>query len=123
MRIIIIEMYVEFDSDHTVESAYKKLIKQSAYGDSEVISSIKNEQIVFKGGRNYSVGVLVTLLVVGVLLFLIGLVIAAIYYWTRPYKKIIIELEPKGEGSSIIIESEHKIDNDVIREIKRLLIS
>ena len=46
-------MYVEFDSDHTVESAYKKLIKQSAYGDSEVISSIKNEQIVFKGGRNY----------------------------------------------------------------------
>ena len=60
---------------------------------------------------------------VGVLLFLIGLVIAAIYYWTRPYKKIIIELEPKGEGSSIIIESEHKIDNDVIREIKRLLIS
>ena len=40
-------MYVEFDSDHTVESAYKKLIKQSAYGDS-VISSIKNEQIVFK---------------------------------------------------------------------------
>ena len=113
-------MYVEFD--HTVE-AYKKLIKQSAYGDSEVISSIKNEQIVFKGGRNYSVGVLVTLLVVGVLLFLIGLVIAAIYYWTRPYKKIIIELEPKGEGSSIIIESEHKIDNDVIREIKRLLIS
>ena len=116
-------MYVEFDSDHTVESAYKKLIKQSAYGDSEVISSIKNEQIVFKGGRNYSVGVLVTLLVVGVLLFLIGLVIAAIYYWTRPYKKIIIELEPKGEGSSIIIESEHKIDNDVIREIKRLLIS
>ena len=81
----------------------------------------KNEQIVFKGGRNYSVGVLVTLLVVGVLLFLIGLVIAAIYYWTRPYKKIIIELEPKGEGSSIIIESEHKIDNDVIREIKRLL--
>ena len=56
-------MYVEFDSDHTVESAYKKLIKQSAYGDSEVISSIKNEQIVFKGGRNYSVGVLVTLLI------------------------------------------------------------
>ena len=100
-----------------------KSYKTISYGDSEVISSIKNEQIVFKGGRNYSVGVLVTLLVVGVLLFLIGLVIAAIYYWTRPYKKIIIELEPKGEGSSIIIESEHKIDNDVIREIKRLLIS
>ena len=57
------------------------------------------------------------------MLLIIGLAIAAIYYWTRPYKKIIIELEPNGEGSSITIESEHKIDNNIIREIKSLLIS
>ena len=74
-------MYVEFDSDHTVESAYKKLIKHSAYGDSEVISSIKNEQIVFKGGRNYSVGVLVTLLVVG----------DTISYWTRYSSYLLLD--------------------------------
>ena len=116
-------MHIEFDSDHTVESAYKKLIKQSAYGDSEVISSMKNEQIIFKGGRNYNVGVLVALLVVGVLLLIVGLAIAAIYYWTRPYKKIIIELEPNGEGSSITIESEHKLDNNMVHDIKNLLMS
>ena len=59
----------------------------------------------------------------GVLLLIVGLAIAAIYYWTRPYKKIIIELEPNGEGSSITIESAYRIDNNIIREIKRLLVS
>ena len=63
------------------------------------------------------------LLVVGVLLLIVGLAIAAIYYWTRPYKKIIIELEPNGEGSSITIESEHKLDNNMVHDIKNLLMS
>ncbi|MDI1495899.1 MAG: putative membrane protein [Cenarchaeum symbiont of Oopsacas minuta] len=114
-------MYAEFDSDCTPEIAYKKIIKQSRHGDFEITSSMKNEQIVFKGNRNYSVGVLVTLIVVGLLLFIVGLVIAAIYYWTRPYKKIIIELEPNDDGSIITVRSDGKVHNIVIYEFKKLL--
>ena len=115
--------YTEFDSDHTVETSYKKLIKHSSYGDFEVTSSVKNEQIVFKGKRSYDLTILVALIIVGVLLFIVGLIIAAIYYWTRPYQKIIIELEPKDTGSTITIQTNGKIQDITIHEIKTLLAS
>ena len=114
-------MFTEFDSDYPVEEAYKKIIKQTNHGDFEPISSIKNEQVILKGKRSYSVGILVVLIVVGLLLFLVGLVIAAIYYWTRPYQKIIIELEPRDTGSTITIKTEGKIHDVTIYEIKKTL--
>lgn len=116
-------MLKEFDSDYSPEIAYKKIIKQSQYGDFEVTYSVKNEQIVLKGKRNYSVGILVVLIVVGLLLFVVGLIIAAIYYWTRPYKKIIFELEPRDSGSLITLRTEGKIDDIIIFEIEKALIS
>ena len=72
-----------------------------------------------KGKRSYSAGILVVLIVVGLLLFLVGLVIAAIYYWTRPFQKIIIELEPKDTGCTITIKTEGKIHDVTIYEIKK----
>lgn len=114
-------MLTEFDSVHPPEIAYKKIIRQSHYGDLEIISSIKNEQIVLKGKRAYSGAVLGILIVVGLLLFLVGLLIAALYYWTRPHKKIIIEIEPKEQGSTITISSQNKIEAVTIYEIKKLL--
>lgn len=115
-------MFTEFDSNYPVEEAYKKIIKQKNYGDFEPISSIKNEQVVLKGKRSYSVGILVVLIVVGLLLFIIGgLVIAAIYYWTRPYQKIIIELESRDTGSTITIITEGKIHDVTTYEIKKTL--
>ena len=50
-------------------------------------------------------------------------IIAAIYYWTRPYKKIIFELEPRGTGSLITVRTEGKIDDIVIYQIEKSLIS
>jgi len=116
-------MLKEFDSNDPPEIAYKKIIKQSQYGDYEVTSSVKNEQVVLKGKRDYSVGILVVLIVVGLLLFLVGLIIAAIYYWTRPYKKIIFEIEPRDTGSSISVRTEGKIDDIAIYEIQKALSS
>ena len=114
-------MYTEFDSDYIPEEAYKKIIKQSSYGDFEIVSSVKNEQIVFKGNRNYSKGVMGILIVVGLLLFIVGLVLAAVYYWTRPYQKIVFELESRDGGSTITIRADDKIHDITIHEIKKLL--
>ena len=114
-------MFVEFDSDYPVETAYKEIIKQSNHADWETISSVRNEQIILKGKRSYSAGILVVLIIVGLLLFLVGLIIAAIYYWTRPYQKIIIELEPRDTGSTITIRTEGKIPEVTIYEIKKTL--
>lgn len=102
---------------------WKHLIKNSSHGDFEIISSIKNEQIVFKGNRGYDPVILVALIVVGALLFVVGLIIAPIYYRTRPYQKIIIELESKDAGSTITIHTNDKIQEGTIHEIKTLLAS
>ena len=112
-------MLTEFNSSDSPEIAYKKITRISQQGDLEIISAIKDEQIVLKGKRDYSGAVLGILIVVGLLLFLIGLVIAALYYWTRPYKKIIIEIVPKDQGSIITITSQNKIEDIVIYQIRK----
>lgn len=114
-------MFIEFNSDYSPEAAYKKVIKNSNYGNFEVSSTIKNEQIVLKGGRNYSGGILAVLIIVGLLLFVVGLIIGLIYYWTRPYHKLIIEIEPSSEGSLITISSDSKHQAIATHEIKRIL--
>lgn len=86
-------MLTEFDSKYPRDEAYKRIVKHANAGRLEVVHTVKNEQIVLKGGRDYSTGWLVTFIVIGLLLFIVGLIIAAIYYWTRPYKKIVIQLE------------------------------
>jgi len=116
-------LLTEFNSNHSPEIVYKKITKQSQYGNLEIISSIKNEQIVLKGKRDFSGAVLGILIVVGLLLFLVGLLIAALYYWTRPYKKIIIEIAPKDQGSIITITSQNKIEDIEIYEIRKSLTS
>lgn len=114
-------MFTEFDSDYPPEKAYKEIQKQSNNRDFEIMSTTKNEQIVLKGKRDFSTTVLVVLIVVGLLLFLVGLVIAAIYYWTRPYQKIIIEIEPRDTGSTITVKTKGRIQDVVIYEIRKEL--
>ncbi len=114
-------MITEFDSEYPTETAYKEILKQSSHGNFESVSSIKNEQVVLRGKRSYSTGILIALIAVGILLFIVGLVIAAIYYWTRPYQKIIIEFEPRDTGSTITIKTEGKIDEIAIYDIKKTL--
>ena len=131
-------MFAEFDSELSPDNAYKRIIKESSYGDFKVVSATKNEQVVLKGGRDYNKAVMAMLIAVcfllilaalfiadmiSLLLIIIGLIIVAVYYWTRPYQKIIIEIEPKkdGTGSLITISTEAKIQDSVAYEIRQLL--
>lgn len=76
--------------------------------------------MVLKGKRSYNVGILVALLTGGSLL-IAGPVIAAAYYWTRPFRKIILELEPRDTGSTITIKTEGKTRDVIIHKIEKAL--
>ena len=114
-------MFTQFDSDHSVETAYQKIMKQSNYDtDYEILSSTRNEQIVLKGSRNYSVGLLVGLIIFG-FVSILGFVIALVYYLTRPYRKIVIEFEQRDIGCQITITSSGKISSSKIYAIRGIL--
>ena len=114
-------MLTEFNSRHPPEVAYKEIVKQIEYEKFTVASSIEPEQIVLTGERVYSVGVLVVLVAIGLLLFVVGAIIAVLYYLTRPYQKIIIELEPMDTGSHITITYKGKKQVTMIQTIKEHL--
>lgn len=114
-------MIREFDSKYTPEENTKRVMRTSMIPSYDVESHVKNDHVILKGGRDYSTGILVLLIVVGLLLFVIGLLIAVAYYWTRPYKKIIIAFEPTDTGSLVTITSQNQISDFVMYEFEKEL--
>ena len=129
-------MFKEFKNNLSPKDSYNKIIKKIQFGEFQVASTIPNEQIVLKGNRNYKSGILILFTmfgfllfgigfiltdVVDILLFLVGLIIAAIYYWTRPFKRIIINLEVNDSGSLITIMSDVGDFKMILFEIEKTL--
>jgi len=111
------------------EKAYNELLKEfNLRVDLEVSSTVSNQQITFNGERRYSkglVGLLIGIgflslilvgfadLVIGVGMFLFMVVVAVVYKVTRPYKKMVINIEPEEQGSTVIIIGERTILTDI----------
>ena len=112
-------MLVEFESEHPAEIAYKETVKQVHMGDLELTGTSKNERVVLKGKRLYNTGILVVLIVLGALFMVVGLIIPAIYYWTRPYQKIVINFESSEGGRCLItMSSNGQMNNITLHKIK-----
>ena len=81
-----------------------------------VDTTIKDEQVVLKGRRDFR-----TVLLVVTILF--GVIIGLVYYWTRPFRKIIINIDPDNSGGSVISITtyEKKDSTKTIAKIKGLV--